>query len=185
MNALRLMGILGATVAYFFIVISILVSPWFNFYDNALSDLGNAVTHAPSSWIFNLGLILSGLLEASFAILLSARQASFKYLLWSIPLVLAGGDLAMIGIFSENVGWMHLVVSVVFFLSMILTLLLYSFVSWPLGSPSIGMMALIFGVASAIVWFMKWPWHGVAIQEAVTSVMASIWLILVCIKNVK
>lgn len=174
MTSLKLLGILGATAAYFFIIISILASPWFSFYNNALSDLGNAVTHASTSWIFNLGLILSGLLEVSFATLLSVKHASWKYLLWSIPLVVAGGDLAMIGVFSENVGRMHLVVSVVFFLSMILTMLLYSFVSWPLGSPRVGMLALVFGVASTVVWFVKWPWNGVAIQETITSIMGSI-----------
>ncbi|MDQ1281389.1 MAG: hypothetical protein QG670_2654 [Thermoproteota archaeon] len=65
MNTLKLLGILGATMAYLFIIISILASPWFDFYNNALSDLGNAVSHAPTSWIFNLGLFLSGLLVTS------------------------------------------------------------------------------------------------------------------------
>lgn len=181
----KVLGVFGATVAYLFIAISILASPWFNFYNNALSDLGNAVSHGSTSWIFNLGLILSGLFEASFAVLLSFKNASWKYLVWSIPLVVTGADLALIGVFSENVGGMHLVVSVVFFLSAILTMLLYSFVSWPLGSPIVGLVALAFGVSSIVVWFVRWPWHGVAIQETATSVMASLWLILVCMKNVE
>lgn len=184
MRLYKVLGILGATVAYLFIAISIFASPWFSFYDNALSDLGNTVLHASTTWVFNLGLILSGLFEASFAVLLSLRNSSWKYLAWSFPLVLAGVDFELIGVFSENVGRTHFVVSVIFFSSMILTMLIYGFASRPLGSPSIGVVALVFSVASAVVWFVSWPWRGVVIQETITSVMASLWL-LVCINNVE
>ena len=183
MRLYRVIGIFGATVAYLFIAVSIAVSPWFNFYDNALSDLGNTALHGSTAWIFNTGLILSGLFEASFAILISRQRPSWKYLIWTVPLSVAGVDLAMVGFFPENAGRIHLLVSVILFASMSITMFIYSYVSWTLGTPVIGAVALTFGMASAIVWFVQWPWKGVAIQETLTSAMASILLILICLKG--
>ncbi|MFH0897336.1 MAG: DUF998 domain-containing protein [Candidatus Bathyarchaeota archaeon] len=179
----RVLGILGATVAYFFIAVSIVVSPWFNFYDNALSDLGNTALHSSTAWIFNTGLVLSGIFEASFAFLISRQRPSWKYLIWTVPLSVAGADLAMIGFFPENAGIVHLLVSVILFAFMSMAMFIYSYVSWPLGTPAIGAVALTFGLASVFVWFTQWSWKGVAIQETLTSAMASIWLILICLKG--
>jgi hypothetical protein len=61
----------------------------------------------------------------------------------------------------------------------VVAMLAYSYVSWPLGSPSTGAVALTFGILSSLVWFFKWPWSGIAIQEAVTSGMTAIWLLLI------
>jgi len=183
MRLCRVLGILGATTAYPFIAISITISPWFNFYDNALSDLGNMTLHGSTGWIYNIGLILSGSLVASFAILISLRNRSWKYLIWTVLLAAAGIDLAMIGFFPENAGGIHMLVSAAFFILIDLTMLVYSYASWQLGSPTIGAVALVFGIASAIVWFGRWPWRGVAIQEALTSALTAIWLIMACLRN--
>lgn len=179
----KILGILGATTAYLFIAISIAVSPWFNFHNNALSDLGNTALYGSTAWVFNAGLILSGLFEASFAISVSYRGASWKYLIWTIPLSFTSIDLALIGVFPENTGGIHLVVSVVFFTLTIVTMFIYSYASWPLGTPAIGAVALALGFLSATIWLVRWPWKGVAIQETLTSAMASLWLILVCLRN--
>ena len=97
--------------------------------------------------------------------------------------MLAEVDFALIGFFPENMGGIHLVVSVVFFVSLILTMLLYSYASCPMGTPIIGAASLILGVVSIFVWSVKWPWRGIAIQESVTSAIATFWLITICQKN--
>jgi hypothetical membrane protein len=178
MKLYRLVGPIGAVVAYPFIIVSILLSPWFNFYDNALSDLGNMTLNGPVALVYNSGLVLSGALVASFAFLVSVKNRSWKYLCWSILLTVAGADLALIGIFPEDAGKIHGLVSEIFFVSIILVMLIYSYCSWPLGSPIAGAIALAFSIASAITWVVSWPWRGVAIQETITSLMAAIWLII-------
>jgi len=180
----RALGVIGIGTAYLFIAISIAISPWFNFYDNALSDLGNTAMHPSTGLVYNVGMILGGVLVALFAVLTSLRNSSWKYLVWTIPLTVAGIDLAMIGVFPENAGSIHLTVSLIFFVVIDLTMLIYSYVSWPLGSHEVGAIALAFGIASAAVWFAPWPWRGVAIQETLTSVMGAIWLVLVSSRNV-
>jgi len=180
----RTLGIVSAIIPYLFILTSIVLSPWFNFYDNALSDLGNIARNSYVAYIFNWGLVITGLFAASFALFLSYVKYSWKFLIWTPLLLVASADLFLIGVFSEDVGRMHGIVSIIFFLMTIVTMFVYSFLSWPLGSPKVGALALIFGFVSTVVWFGDWPWSGLAIQELATVMMASVWLILVSFKNV-
>ena len=183
MKLYQVFSIAGTIAGFLLIGVCISLSPWFNFYNNALSDLGNMALHGSTGWIFNVGLIAAGFFEALCAVLLSARRVVWKYLMWTIPLTVAGVDLALIGFFPENTGGTHFVVSVIFFVSLVLTMILYSYASWPLGTPIIGAASIIMGISSIIVWYVSWPWRGVAIQETVTSALAAFWLIIVCQKN--
>lgn len=169
--------------AYPFILTSIALSPWFNLYNNALSDLGNTVTNGSVGYVYNAGLILTGVLVIAFAALLLRQNRNLKVAVWTAPLIFASFDLALVGIFSENTGSVHGLVSEIFFLMIVVTMLAFSYVSWPLGHERIGAVALIFGILSAIIWFVKWPWSGVAIQESVTSGMTAVWLVLVALKE--
>jgi hypothetical membrane protein len=182
MKVHRILGILSALAAYPFIAISIMLSPWFNPYKNALSDLGNITQNGWVAFIYNFGLVLSGFLAAFFALLISMRHRSWKYLCWSILLLVAGFDLALIGFFPEDAGRIHGLVSEIFFVSVILVMLAYGFCSKSLGSPLTGAIAFLLGISSMVVWITKWPWRGVAIQETVSSLAASAWLIMVSLR---
>ena len=182
MNGIKVSGILGVIVPWSSVLTSVALSPWFNIYDNALSDLGNIGRNSPVAYVFNAGLIVSGASIALFAFLLSVKRRSWEFLVWTIPLFFGAANLALIGVFSEDAGIIHGVVSVIFFALIAITAFIYSYASWPLGSPRIGAVALFFGIASAFVWFIPWPWHGVAIQETATALMATVWLILVSIR---
>jgi hypothetical membrane protein len=183
MKGSTLIGLLGAVAAYPFMLASIAMSPWFNVYNNALSDLGNVANNGPVAYVYNIGLVLAGLLVAIFAVYITSSRRSGATSAWSIPLAIGSADLALIGVFSEDAGRIHGIVSLIFFLIMAITLLIYSYASWPLGSPRVGAISLFFGIASALIWFIPWPWRGVAIQEATTSGMTAVWLILVALKN--
>jgi hypothetical membrane protein len=180
---LRILGVAGALVAYPFILASVALSPWFNVYNNALSDLGNTLSNGSVGYVYDVGLVLSGAMIFSFSFLTSREARDSRTLVWTAPLMVAAFDLALVGIFSENRGQIHGVVSEIFFLMIVVTMLAFSYVSWPLGSPYIGAVALVFGILSSLIWFTSWPWSGVAIQEAVTSGMTAIWLVLVAAKT--
>lgn len=183
MRRLRVLGFAAALVAYPFILSSIALSPWFNIYNNALSDLGNTVSNGSVGYVYDVGLVLAGALIFAFSVLFSREAHDRRVLVWALPLMVSGADLAMVGIFSESTGSIHGTVSVVFFATIVITMLAYSYVSWPLGSPRIGAVALVFGILSVVVWFIGGPWSGAAIQEAVTSGMAAVWLLLVASKS--
>jgi hypothetical membrane protein len=182
LRRLRALGVAGALLAYPFILASIALSPWFDIYDNALSDLGNTVSNGWVGYVYNAGLIISGAVVFAFAVLVYRDIRQRKALVWAIPLMVAALDLALVGIFSENTGSVHGEVSEIFFLMIVVTMLSYSYVPWPLDSPRVGGVALVFGILSAVIWFVGWPWSGVAIQEAVTSGMTAVWLLLVAAK---
>jgi hypothetical membrane protein len=179
MKLQSIIGILGAIIAYPFMAASVILSPWFDLSNNALSDLGNAALHSSTAWVFNYGLVLAGGLTACFAILVSVRHHSLDHLSWSVPGAAAGIDLALVGLFSEDTGSIHFVVSVILFSLMAVTMLIYSYWSRPLGTPKIGAISLAFGIAIPVIWFVGWPWHGVAIQELLSSFMTSAWLLMV------
>jgi len=179
----KILGLLTAFMAYPFMAVSVALSPWFNPYDNALSDLGNIARNGPVAWIYNSGLILTGSLATLFAIIISVQRPSWEFRSWTMPLVATGIDLSLIGFFSEDAGRIHGLVSMLFFGFIAITMLIYSYSSWPLGSLRLGAVALAFGIACPLVWFMEWPWHGVAIQETLTSVMMAVWLIMVSLRN--
>ena len=179
LRRLEVLGVVAALAAYPFILASIALSPWFNVYNNALSDLGNTVSNGAVGYVYDAGLVVAGAMVFAFSAVLSRESRDKRTMVWTVPLMVAAVDLAMVGVFSENTGHIHGVVSEVFFLMIVVTMLAYSYVSWPLESPRIGAVALVFGILSAVVWFISWPWNGVAIQEAATSGMTAVWLILV------
>ena len=179
MRRLEVLGVVAALAAYPFMLASIALSPWFNIYNNALSDLGNTVSNGAVGYVYDTGLVVAGAMVFAFSVVLSRESRDKRTMVWTVPLMIAAVDLAMVGVFSENTGHIHGVVSEVFFLMIVVTMLAYSYVSWPLESPRIGAVALVFGILSALVWFISWPWNGVAIQEAATSGMTAVWLILV------
>lgn len=183
MKAHRLLGFLSALAAYPFILASIILSPWFNPYNNALSDLGNIARNGWVAYLYNFGLVFSGFLVAFFGVLTATRYCSWKYLCWSVPLTVAGFDLALIGFFPEDAGRIHMVVSAIFFISIILVMLSYGFCSKHMGSPATGAAAFLLGLISMLVWLVKWPWQGVAIQESVASLAASAWLLMVSLRG--
>lgn len=182
MIATRVLGVVGAVIAYPFIAASIALSPWFGAYTNALSDLGNIAKNGSVGYLYNAGLVLSGLFVFLFAANLSREYLSRKYIVWTIPLMISSLALASVGIFSEDAGRIHGVLSEVFFIMVIVTMLVYSYASWRLEAPAVGAIALSFGIVSAFIWFAEWPWSGVAIQEASTSALTAIWLLVVSIR---
>jgi hypothetical membrane protein len=92
------LAIAAVVVAYVLIATAVLMSPWFNWYNNALSDLGNSAAQrnivSGADWVFNTGLIMAGALTTVFGVQLSREsEFSWKYLIWTIPLTIASVDL--------------------------------------------------------------------------------------------
>lgn len=115
----RRLGILSGLVApvIFMILYGIAMSkdPNYTFLENYLSDLGVG----PGAWAFNSGLIITGILLVSFAVF-GLRQALPKH--WTITFAVAvasisGLFLVSIGVFTENAGDIHGLVSYGFFIS--------------------------------------------------------------------
>lgn len=120
-KTLPLLVILSICLPLLMILISIIMSPWFNIWYNALSDLGHAAKSSVAP-IFNLGLVIGGYLISILGI---------KYMILydkerTIILNYIGFMLILIGVYDEIYGKLHFLVSVLFFLGIIAYLLYIS-----------------------------------------------------------
>lgn len=91
--------------------------------DNALSDLGHAV-RSPVAPIFNFGLTLGGFLVSLTSIVCFSRI----HRILSYTVASSGFTLILVAVFDEVYGCLHFAVSVAFFLSLGLTLIVYALV---------------------------------------------------------
>ncbi len=162
-----ILGVIGPLVAYFFIGASVMLSPWFNWQENALSDLGHAIRSRVAP-IFNFGLLAAGLLVAIYSVMMLRKYAkhSGRCLLGS------SFALQLIATFDEAYGFLHYVVSVLFFVLLGLTSIVYSIER---RSP-MALIAFMMGLSSWILYWAGAYNAGVAVPEIISSAAASLWI---------
>jgi len=175
-----LLGIIGPIIAISLILISIALSPWFSWWDNALSDLGVS----PVANLFNTGLIVCGAFCTIFSIgfLISIDKKKYLMRIGSVILCLATIALIGIGVFSENFGVLHLYFSIAFF-TLLLTasiLLGVSMIADP-ELKTIGIIIFLVGVIGILSWVFSKA-EGVAIPETLSSFPAYIWFAILGVR---
>ncbi|MCS7098612.1 MAG: DUF998 domain-containing protein [Candidatus Methanomethyliaceae archaeon] len=166
MNWNKTFGVLAIISLYSSIFISIYISPWFNWMNNALSDLGN-LSYGSAS-IFNFGLLISGLFLILYSIKVVAPHAPKT----SYFLAFNGFCLQLVGLFCENYGIIHFYVSVLLFSSLIFSSLAY-FIERRC------YLALIV-LLEIPIWalhFQGMLFKGVAIPEIISSFLMLPWLL--------
>ena len=151
-------------------------APWFSWTDNYLSDLGVA---EGSELIFNGGLIAGGIL---FLLLISGIK---EYLPerndTSLALyTLAAGALALIcvGIFDEDAGSIHFIVSVLFFALSAIGLIMLGRSERKHGSKRRGSVCMALGAIMAAAWALPWPGTGGALPEIVGAACLMVMSVL-------
>ena len=171
---LRLAGLCGVAapaVAFSCIFLAISMSPWFSWSANALSDLGVG----ESALVFNSGLMAGGILTMVFA---AGLFVTFRgRALGRVGAVLLFFDavaLFGIGLFSEAAGEIHSYFSVTFFVLFPISLFLLGAGAVMVGSKKFGSFTIVDGVLAVIPWVFSWD--GVAIPEAISALVASIWI---------
>jgi hypothetical membrane protein len=160
-------------LAFACILLSIYLSPSFSWGENALSDLGVGKT----ATLFNSGLMLAGVLLFLFSL------ASLSLLREELPglsssLLLAADSVCLfgIGLFPENWGEAHLSFSVLFFLLFPLFALAFSSLLWMKDMKRGALLTLLLSPLTIVPWL--YPWKGVAIPEALSSFMASLYVMI-------
>ena len=177
------LGIIGPMVALMTIPRAIFLSlSWFTWDGNALSDLGNYDNGIIAAIVFNLGLVLTGILLFLFTFCFVRAIKDLPTKIGMIPFFIALGFLIAIGVFSENAGHIHFVVSVGFFGS-------FPFAMWFVGLGFLRFRRLWwFSLVSIILPFFSiymWTswfggvfpfWTGNAIPEITTAFTGIGWL---------
>jgi hypothetical membrane protein len=191
-------GIIGPLIALIGIVTAILISPWFNWLTNALSDLGHPWMLGgsngtpglnPAAPIFNTGLSLAGLITLVMTVWLIRHQVFEKSVIGiiaAILLTIAQFFLIGIGVFHEGFGNTHFVVSVGFFVTLLIAGMIYGVrLMQEKHLRLIGIIAFILALVSALIWVAYYlsvlPFTGVAIPEIISAITAIIWVYPLCI----
>ncbi len=164
-----LLGLLGPLTGILFIVISIILVPWFSWGSNALSDLGHSV-ESDVAPIFNFGLLFSGFITILYSIISFRKHAKYT----GYFLVFVGLSLQLVGTFDEIYGWLHTQVSILFFVAL-------GFASIAYFIEKRSVIALLAFVVSSITWVtygLKIYSAGIAVPEMVSAVAVAIWVML-------
>jgi hypothetical membrane protein len=172
-------GVLTPIIVLTLILLAIYYSPWFSWTENALSDLG---VQGTAAILFNLSLVVGGVLTVIFAI--GLREILLNKTLGRIGMlifILDGAMLCAIGIFPETAGDIHFYVSVAFFVLLPMSLFLNGVAM--MQEPSerkLGLFTIIAGIVAATVWML--PWRAVAIPEIIAALAVSVWSIVLGIR---
>jgi len=163
-----LFGVIGPLLAFVSIGVSIALSPWFSWERDALSDLGNAVKSGVAP-IFNFGLLLTGFFLTIYAVKVLKRYARWT----GYSLVISAFALQLIAVFDEVYGLLHLVVSILFFVSLGVTSIFYIVERKSYSA----LAALAIGFISWIFYWAEIYTTGVAVPETISSVAVLFWVI--------
>jgi hypothetical membrane protein len=162
-----LFGLVGPLVAFLFIALSIGLSPWFNWQDNALSDLGHA-TDSSVAPLFNFGLFFAGFLVMVYSVMVLRTHARYT----GFCLLVSSLLLQLVAVFDEVYGSLHFLVSVLLFVS-------FGFASLAYGFEKRSALAL----AAFAIGFCSWAFYlagvygeGVAVPETISSVAVVSWV---------
>ncbi|MBI4168205.1 MAG: DUF998 domain-containing protein [Candidatus Aenigmarchaeota archaeon] len=170
MSAHYAFGLAGILVAFSSILVSVVLSPSFNWNANAVSELGTGNASA----IFNSGLVIAGALILIFSSELSKNIGSSPAgKLGVIFTMLSSASLALVGLFNGSYGSLHVLVSTSFFIFSWLSAFLMGihFISGNL--KFLGMLALFCAAGFAVVWLSGFPF---ALKEIISSASAAFWI---------
>ena len=116
-----LLGVAGPLLVYISIIVSLVLSPWFSWETNALSDLGHSINSEVAS-IFNGGLLLAGFFMMVYALTIFKKHAKYS----SYCLLISTFFVQLLATFNEAYGTLHYGVAVPHFLMLSATSIVYS-----------------------------------------------------------
>ena len=163
----------GPLVAYFFIGVSIVLSPWFSWWSNALSDLGHSVDSDVAS-LYNFGLLLAGFFIIIYSITAFRNHAKYS----SCCLLVSALILQLVATFDEVYGSLHVIVSILLFVSLGLASIVYAVER----KSVLALAAFVIGLGSWILYWAGMYSAGVAVPETISSVVTVSWVMLSAIK---
>ena len=171
-----LLGMIGPLLAYLFIGISIASATWFRWSKHALSDLGHAL-RSESALYYNFGLAAAGLLIAIYAVTSLIGRAKYS----GLCLAASAFSLQLVAVFDEIYGHAHMIVSVMFFVLLLLSSLIYAIEKRSI----LAGLSFILGFSAWLFYWMKLYSAGVAVPEIISATAAISWIILSALEELR
>lgn len=177
-KTVALCGIIAPIFAFACILSAVASWSQFSWANNALSDLG--VQQGITAIVFNVGLVVSGLLFLVFAaglFTLMGKQVLGK--VGAFIFALSCIALIGIGVFNESFSPTHYQVSVAFFVLFPISLLVLSAAFWRSHQRGFGVFTLGVALVAAAVWVLEFTLRyvpNVAVPEFVSGFAGAIWM---------
>ena len=181
-------GFVVPILAFGCIGLSVMLYPEFSWFNNALSDLG--VVFGVTAFVFNFGLFVAGLMCFFFAVmgLFNYFKNSVVGKLGSIVFAVAAVWLMAIGIFNESFLAIHFIVAVLFFVTLPSAFLVLTVALYKRKELKLAVFTLVSSFVAAAPWILFFivPYvPNVAIPEFISSLISSIWLIVLSYYTLK
>ena len=157
-------------ITIFLIILNILISPWFSWYKNALSDLG---VHQ-YGFIFNSAIFTEGIINGLY-FFFHGKNSRQRYLI-----VIGSFSLSLVGVFNENFHLLHLIFALIYFILMPIYIILNSgytenlnkFFNIIIGTASL--FIIIVGILSSFRLIPRIL--GLGVYEMLEAVLISMWI---------
>lgn len=165
-------GVFGPLLVYVSILLSLVLSPWFSWESNALSDLGHAVT-SDAAPIFNLGLLLAGFFMMIYALTVFQKHAKYS----SFCLLVSTFLVQLLAVFNEVYGSLHYVVAVPHFVMLSFTSIVYTVEK----RSAVALSTFIIVMFSWLLYGLNIFNIGIAVPEIVSKLVLA-WIMYSAIK---
>jgi len=157
-------------ITIFLIILNILISPWFSWYKNALSDLG---VHQ-YGFIFNSAIFTEGIINGLY-FFFHGKNSGQRYLI-----VIGSFSLSLVGVFNENFHLLHFILALIYFILMPIYIILNSgytenlnkFFNIIIGTASL--FVIIVGILSSFRLIPRIL--GLGVYEMLEAVLISMWI---------
>ena len=175
-------GIIASTLPLIVIFASTVLEKSFSWNKNALSDIGVSQT----AWLFNIALIIGGLLNLLFAFGLRNYLGKIRWLKIGVSLLIVSSiSLALVGVFTENYSIIHALVALGYLLLAPVAIICIGqeVKSKKFGKASLtlGIIALLAIFGLPVITFVVNLQIGFAVPEFAESLLLSIWTFWVSI----
>ena len=167
-----LFGVLGFLLVYVSILLSLVLSPWFSWKSNALSDLGHAVNSGVAS-IFNLGLLLAGFLMMIYALTVFKKHAKYS----SFCLLVSTFLVQLLAALNEVYGSLHYAAAVLHFVMLSLTSIVYTLEK----RSAVTLITFVIVMFSWLLYGLNIFNIGIAVPEIVSKLVVA-WIMYSAIK---
>ncbi len=181
LQKLWVLGLVAILVAWIVILTSWYINPWFRFFEHAFSDLGGPDANKP--WLYNYGLIATGLLVVGYSIGLYHLSRVKMEVVGASFIFIAGVFLSLIGVYPSGTR-PHVFVSSWFFIQMDLAIIAIGIGLIKRGS-KLGKYVLAIGLASPVLFLLVEKlagWPSVAVGEAYGILAIDLAIVLASIE---
>jgi len=156
----------------------------FSWSENALSDIGVSPA-ANAAVLFNFSLALVGVLNFVFSVgFVKAYAKDALFYMGSILLVLGGGFLSLVGVFTEAYGNIHRYISLGYFVLFPLAMIMIGIAFTKMNMQNRGYLSILAGIVALLVILggIALDWHtrlglGFAVPEIVEALIIAAWII--------